>query len=547
MVLVPAVLLWWTIGAAGAGPLRYAPKAGQTITYKVEVTATLPTEIETCQGTIHYRILSADDPLKLQFEGGLMQTSKPTTSADASPRGSYGPRGPRFAPRPSFSPGFHGPRGPMFGMNDAFRGIGHASNTITLSPRGEIRTMDGDSQLPYLLGNLSLLIFEPLGETDQKSWTVDTGVTVTEKNDDSWGWHRPRFFPGGGDKMAAGTESNAFSWETDQGDLSTFRKTYRLDSPGDGEKLSANGSGKWTFNRALGMPESLDYSGTLVVELKGITVTVPVTVKYHRLTDAERAEMAKKAEKLAAERKTPIEGEDREKLLADLKSGDTHRQMQALTKINMKDVRKDEELAAAIRPLLDSQFHKRTAERALAKVSPDFQKKHDVQQQYDSIVPVKVTGEPVTADTPLPAGLIVAFKQHNQWYAGKVVGTIGEDRVVVQRPRIQRTEVCARSDLRLAPPGVAQPDAEASSAGTSSAGAATASNVNSLRGNRVWTDASGTFTIMAKFAGVDGGAVRLVRKADGKEIKVPLARLCKEDHRVVEQLQRSPAPGNPFE
>ncbi|HLA84931.1 MAG TPA: SHD1 domain-containing protein [Thermoguttaceae bacterium] len=538
-IAVSSLVLFAASGATAAGPLRYAPKAKQTFVYEVEITATLPTEIETNKGTVTYHVLSAEDPLKLRFEGGLHQFSRPRPDDSAA-------GGPPFAPHGFF------PHGPRFGFHSPMQGIGHAVNTLTMTPRGQFRSLTGESQLPYLLGNLSLLMLEPLAEADEKSWTIDTGVAVTEKND-SFGWRGPRFLPGfNQDKWNAGSESNSFAWESDQGDLSVYRKTYRLHAEGDGEKMTANGSGRWTFNRTLGMPESLDYTGTLVVEIKGVSLTIPVTVKYHRLSEEQRAKLQKEREEAAAkskaERKSPIEGREREKFLEDLKSDTMHGQMSALMKIGRKDLRDDPELAAAIEPLT-KQSNKsiaRLARQALAKVSPEYAKRFKLIEQYEGLGVVRDLGEPVAADTPLPPGLIVAYRERSFWKSGKVAGTFDDGRVVIQPSFGRNTQIVSRSDLRLAPPGLEQPVAVPASPTAKNASATRSTAMNPSSDYRVWTDDSGTFTIMAKFLGVDGDAVRLERKGDGKEIRVPLDRLNEGDRQEVEKLRRPPAPENPF-
>jgi hypothetical protein len=58
---------------------------------------------------------------------------------------------------------------------------------------------------------------------------------------------------------------------------------------------------------------------------------------------------------------------------------------------------------------------------------------------------------------------------------------------------------------------------------------------------RVWRDASGTFTVTAEMLGVTGDRVRL-RKEDGSEIAVPLARLSAEDHAYVKEHAAADAP-----
>ncbi|MEM6799480.1 MAG: thioredoxin-like domain-containing protein [Planctomycetota bacterium] len=59
-----------------------------------------------------------------------------------------------------------------------------------------------------------------------------------------------------------------------------------------------------------------------------------------------------------------------------------------------------------------------------------------------------------------------------------------------------------------------------------------------LAETRTWKDASGRFEIEAEAVGVEGGRVRL-RKADGKEITVPLERLSQEDRDYVREMEQS--------
>ncbi|MEN6458510.1 MAG: trypsin-like peptidase domain-containing protein [Thermoguttaceae bacterium] len=52
---------------------------------------------------------------------------------------------------------------------------------------------------------------------------------------------------------------------------------------------------------------------------------------------------------------------------------------------------------------------------------------------------------------------------------------------------------------------------------------------------RTWTSKNGKFTLRAKFRGVEDGNVKL-EKEDGKVIVVPIARLCEEDQKLIEEI-----------
>ena len=64
-----------------------------------------------------------------------------------------------------------------------FTGLTQTGNKLTLTPQGELVAMEGSSQLPYLLGNLSTLIFEPFPKGEETTWEIKNGVTISEKNE----------------------------------------------------------------------------------------------------------------------------------------------------------------------------------------------------------------------------------------------------------------------------------------------------------------------------------------------------------------------------
>lgn len=54
-------------------------------------------------------------------------------------------------------------------------------NTLVITNTGKIESMRGDSQLPYLLGNLSLMPFESLPADATKEWAEGNGLTIEDK------------------------------------------------------------------------------------------------------------------------------------------------------------------------------------------------------------------------------------------------------------------------------------------------------------------------------------------------------------------------------
>ncbi len=515
--------------AHAAGPLKYRPQL-EGFAYEVEIVAELPSHIQTFKGTISYEVESADAPLKLKYQGGLKKSVKRKPKPPSRSRG-FGP------PRMGFPPG------PFLGRSNSLQGIGQTTNQLTLTPRGEVRSMEGSSQLPFLFGNLSILIFEPLPESDKKSWSVKTGVSVSENSGSS---HRiPMFFDERPDKTTAGSESTSFSLKNTQGDLSTFRKTYKLEVPDEEDTTTISGGGSWVFNRKLGVPESLDCTYRMVITSDGVTVTIPLAIKYHRLSPEQLAKLDKerkdKAQQIQAEHEqriaeltAPIDNAQRRKILAELKSRNIGRMTVALSKLNMREPGSDEKLAKAIEPLLK---HQNTSVRdeardALAKVSPEYAQKHEIIEQYSRFMSIDITGPAVTAQTPLPPGLIVALKHHRRWYAGVIVETLDNGQVEAHRQGRNDTKTYSRRDIRLAPPEVDQPDVDAKLLTAKQPDAEQPAkkqpdtarlDVASAAGFRVWTDDTGTFAMVAKYVDADETHVRLQRKKDDKEKKVPVA------------------------
>ncbi len=516
------------------------------------------------------------------YTGGLATKSKYNDSANS-----------RFGP-PSFSRRF----GIANRMGIFFSGM---KNRISLTPLGKLRSMDGSSQLPYLLGNLSIMAFEPLSENDQKTWTSKNGISIFENS--SSGWHRRPFgWPGGGpDKTTAGSESTTFTLKSEKGDIVTFAKTYRLHSDEDKESVTITGNGTWAFNNRLNMPESLDCKYNMIYKKDNVSLTLPVTVKYKRLSAEELAKFEKEKkekheksktehEKRLAKQKAPITGDERRRILKELKSNDQQKLFKLLIELKQMEPRDDKVIAKAIKPLLkhSSNMVREQAADALVKFAPELGQKFKLNKDYSSFHNLNVTGQQVTARTPLPAGLIVAVNDHGPWYkAAKIVRKHKDGQVDVELVGFGRVKTLHWSKIRLAPPEVDQPfvskrmlakiglgsnsdkddaddeDSFAEDEGDSEEGDSEEGDSEeddseeddgdskpagkSERGYRPWTDNTGTFAIVAKFIEVEGESVKLLRKKDGKEIKVPLSRLSKADRKVAERLKAAPKPSNPFE
>ncbi len=471
-----AVLLGGALAAQAEVP-RYRGEPNRQYVFDVTVTADLPTKIDTLQGRIVYQVKAAGEPLKFTYRGGLKRSSQKKPGAEGNSPDPFGPRS--FAHIPP-------PPGPFERRVDPFQGLSQTTNELTMKPDGEFLALEGSSQLPYLLGNLCFLVFEPLPATDQTTWKVESGVQISEAAQ-----RTRRFPPFPGDPFAgraeenrpeksqAGGESATYALEREAGSLVTYKKTYRLESPGDKESVAIDGQGRWTFNRQLGMSESLDFQQTMTLKEGNITIAVPVTIKYRRLSDEEWAKSEQ--ERLAAEQQkqdeqarmtaeakakadAPLEGAERQQVLAALKQRDAATLEAALKLLAGKTPRSDAELAQAIQPHVNhaQKSVQDAAKKALAAFSPEFKRTYDLNQRYRGSKPVTELGPWISYDTPLPPGLIVAANRYGrsefEYYPTQIVEVLDSGLIKIKDPEGRPVlGERLREDMFLPPPEIEQP------------------------------------------------------------------------------------------
>ncbi len=541
------------VSAQADAPLRYDWQPSQVFAYNAKIVVDLPDKTETYQGTITYTVKSvANDNRVVTYQGGLPKSTK---SKDTGRRPGFGPfRGPPGPPPSPFS-------------RSNFRGSEQTTNDLTVSPTGEVTSMKGDSQLPYLIGNVSLLPFEQVPDAPQRQWRIGGGVSITEKEERSE--MRPHFGPfdpfGRGqreEEVQAASESASYSITGNQGDLVTVSKTYELKSPAPKAGESGfvfSGNGTWTFNRKLHVSESLHMDQKLVITTGNQQVTVPVTIDYRRLTEEElaklqaererqQAELRRKAEEMAAaeaEKKrlaeAPLTAEEKQAALASLRATDKAALTQALGDLAKKTPKDpDSEVAAAIEGLLKhpDRLIREAAHKALLNWSLEYKPRGALDGKYKGPGSVDSTARVVTADTPLYVGQIVQLKDNWRWVPADILEVLEDGKVKVH-PRGWSTKawdkVVARDAIQLAPDALFQP--------YKSPTAAAASTEIAMR---TWSDATGTYKIEATYLGVTDGKVQL-RRQDGREISVPLDRLSPADQQYVQQTQAAKRPPNPFE
>ena len=549
--LCACVLATRPVAAQPAGPApRYQWKNGQTFAYEMNVTADNDEFEETLQGTIWYTVVTGQgEQLKVTFNGGLNKVRK-----NKAGRGQGGiPFGPRGGP-PGFGAGGFGPFG-----RTTMGGLTHSTNEIVLTPRGQVQSLKGSSQLPYLLGNLSLLIFEPLPENSQRAWAINSGVSITEGGRAGG----PPFFgspfaPKPEEKSTSGSEATSFAVERDDANSLVTNKTYKLTSPAadaNSESFEINGTGKWTFNRQLGISESLDFQQKLTVRQGNSTTTIPMTIKYRRLSDAEVQKIQEETKKRTEEAQTqqkmkdaePLDAKERSEVLANLKSTNDAVVVGSLFLLGRKTPSKpDDEIAAALQGLLNHKNGsiKQMATDAMIKFSPPEAKaKIELIRKFAGPAATDPTNRPVTAKTKLQVGQILIAHNTGAWYPVEILTLLPDGRVELHFRGWgdANNKILPRDRLQLAPDELDQPNIKAAAPAV-----ATRSDESPTAEPKwhTWSDDSGKFKIEGVFVALEGGKVKLRRK-DGKEVSVPLDRLSKADRDFAAEQAKEPT--NPFE
>jgi HEAT repeat protein len=307
------------------GPaLRYAWKTGEEHAFQVKITIDRDDQEETHSGTPSYKVMAADDDgIKLQFLGGVNKTTKMKVQPGAFPRF---PGPPPFPRDPFGPPGFSGAR------------------TLTINERGRVITEEGNSQLPYLLGDLAQMILIPLPKTSEKSWTIqrETNITVSESN----GFRHP-FFDRREKKNVRAEEESIYAIAKTEGDVVTIKESYSLQSLEQVKKkptMEMVGDATILFDTKLGGPTSYESNLSLVLREGNTTTEIPITVSLKRVDPAELEASRKAAAEAAAKAKADAEAEMHKPLspaelaglIDDLNSDDKDRAKKALDQLAKK-------------------------------------------------------------------------------------------------------------------------------------------------------------------------------------------------------------------
>jgi hypothetical protein len=277
--------------------LKYGWKTGEKHYFKVTIQSDRGDYWVNHTGTPSFTVTSADaDGMKLTFVGSVSESKK------AKP-------GKRIFFRPSF------PRSGLSGV-----GISSRGQTMSINRFGEVISSKGSSQLPYLLGNLSQLLLEPLSKDGKTNWSVGEDISIGTSNSR---FPRPSFLGRHDGTSYKARQDTIYTVEKSDGKFVVIKKTFALKSlvtEGGKPMFEITGKGVYVFDHVNGSPVSLKYEQTVFTRKGGNTTEIPVAVTIRVLDEAERAKIAATAEAARKKAAAPISGDELTELVADLKS-----------------------------------------------------------------------------------------------------------------------------------------------------------------------------------------------------------------------------------
>ena len=555
--------------------LSYAFQKGHEYLYNVKVEADLPDEDLTAEGVYTYKITdAADSQFTLQASGRLVEKHKVKPGVGMQ-RGRMGPRRPPMPPH-HFGP----PRG--------FPGFGQPARPAgtTIGRQGNLIIEGRLNALPFLLGYAEMLIIEPFPAEAKAAWDTQTGLGVIERNQSSW----HHIGPFSETEVAHGaTERIDFSVLESTADLARISKKYALHTApdaNDSTQIDMTGNGEFAFDRKEGAIKSQTMKYEIHASIKNVNLTIPFTLNFRLLSEAEAAEYKKKsaddaAAAAEAARPKPLEASEKAQLLTDLKSGDRLRIMTAALRLS-KGIRDDQPQVvsrALCRAMKANEWAKPMIMQALKIwAAPDAEATIVAAAKDPSSV---ISGPAVEALANFKsqaaaeaAGAALANQTtcRNAAIALKAMGSIAEPYVI---PKVGSHDVLVRREalgvlaaiggkkslqaLNAELPnaawhekdeiqkaiGAIEGRLEAGADDASAGGATTAAPAggSSEPPTRTWHDVTGTYQIEATLVSSGDGKVTL-KRTDGKEVTLPLAKLSAEDRAFVEKHAK---PANPFE
>lgn len=164
--------------------------------------------------------------------------------------------------------------------------------SLAVTRSGDVSQYEGDEMMPVTMDPLGLLALEDLNHEGKRQWTSTSLSTFTRTQRRSPFGSARTFspnFPGFGSALEAETTKHeaiqriSYKVLSERGDQVTVEKSYefRTLEEQDPPLVDQNGSGTLVFDKKLGMPASMEFSGDVKSrDDDGSVATIPYTLTY---------------------------------------------------------------------------------------------------------------------------------------------------------------------------------------------------------------------------------------------------------------------------
>ena len=273
----------------GQPPLQYDIEVGAKFGYRVAIEATYDDFHYQYGGLIDYEVLDNDaDSIKLKFRGGLEHKTE-EIPLQAKP-GKIAIRLPKFVQADS---------------PEHFPALRFQQLEFQLSKQGEVALDAGEDDspatLPFFIGDLRTLVFQPLSGGKDARWHLTRPATTVseEMAEQKVAFANPRF-----DRQKA-TEKLSYSSGRRNRTTVPITKEWALQSANGKIPFVGMGKGQWQLETRKGIPLRLQEQRELRVQRASKFVVARVMIKIqladpHEITSTRNQMAIKQQEKAAA-------------------------------------------------------------------------------------------------------------------------------------------------------------------------------------------------------------------------------------------------------
>ena len=211
-------------------------------------------------------------------------------------------------------------------------------------------------------------MIERLPESGDKTWKHQREISISQSSNRL---PVPSFLRGRNQKTTRATAEMTYTIEKSLAEAVIIKKTYELKTAltvGGKPKFHIVGEGELTFDRKAGVFSKLEYQQTITVREGDDVRKTLVQVSYQLLSEAEQKKFLATAEAARVKAAAPPTAEQREQILADLKSNESSRFLKRPLELQRKSPKQpDEEMAAALEVYLvnENKSHRFVAAKAL--------------------------------------------------------------------------------------------------------------------------------------------------------------------------------------